>query len=356
MRTAIPVTVLCGSMATTAVYAQMGQGSIGGTVKDSRGAVIPGARVEVLSDATGVTQMTVTNGTGVFQVGALNPGEYTVNVSKDGFERTTTKSVTVAGVGVTNLDVALEVGRTSVVVNVSAQADLLSKDQSDVTTTVDHALVLSLPYPERSSLEASLLVPGVQGDSLQPGGISTENPGAYTSYVVPGASLIVGGAPPGTSSIVVDGSDVTQASYARTGVNLSGPLVQETTVIVTGLSARYGRTGGGVIVQSSAAGTRDYHGSVTYRHTDPYFNAFPDGGTVRSALHENYYGFYVGGPVWIPKIYPHRDKTFFYVGVEPARLNNTFGFRGIFPTPDELGGHLHNSLHRASERSTTSRR
>jgi hypothetical protein len=344
MRTAIPVTVLCGSMATTAVYAQTGQGSIGGTVKDPRGAVIPSARVEVLSDATGVTETTVTNSVGVFQVPSLNPGEYTVTVSKQGFERTTTRSVTVGGVGLTSIDVALEVGRTSEVVNVSAQADLLSKDQSDVTTTVDHALVLSLPYPERSSLEASLLVPGVQGDSLQPGGISTENPSAYTSYVVPGASLVVGGAPPGTSSIVVDGSDVTQASYARTGVNLSGPLVQETTVIVTGLSARYGRTGGGVIVQSSAAGTRAYHGSVTYRHTDPFFNAFPDGNTARSALHENYYGFYVGGPVWIPKIYPHRDKTFFYVGVEPARLNNSFGFRGIFPTPDELAGHLHNSL------------
>ena len=61
-------------------------------------------------------------------------------------------------------------------------------------------------------------------------------------------------------------------------------------------------------------------------------------------MHENYYGFYVGGPVWIPKIYPFKDKTFFYVGVEPARLQNSFGFRGIFPTPDELAGHLNNSL------------
>ena len=178
---------------------------------------------------------------------------------------------------------------------------------------------------------------------MQPGGISTENPGAYTSYVTPGAGIVIGGTPPGTSSIVVDGSDVTQPSLARTGVNLSGREV-ETTVITTGLSAKYGRTGGGVIVQSSMAGTSQYHGAITYSHTDPYFNAFPDGGTIPSALHENYYGFYVGGPVWIPGIYPRKDKTFFYVGVEPARLQNTFGFRGIFPTPDELAGHLQNSL------------
>lgn len=327
-----------------AVQAQTGQGSIGGTVHDPRGAVIPHADVEVSSDATGVRLSTVTNDEGVFRVLSLNPGEYSVNVSAPGFAQTTTKSVTVAGVGVTTLDIVLSVGKNTAVVTVNASADLLTKNESDVKTTIDHKIVANLPYPERSSLEAALLAPGIKGDTLQPGGISTENPNAYTSYVVPGASLVVGGAPPGTSSVVVDGSDVTQASYARTGVNLSGEEVQETTAIVTGLSAKYGRTGGGVIVQSSKAGTRDFHGSVTYRHTDPFFNAFPDGNTAPNALHENYYGFYVGGPVWIPKIYPHRDKTFFFVGVEPARMNNSFGFRGIFPTPDELGGHLHNSL------------
>ena len=341
---AVAITIVAILVLPVALRAQTGQGSIGGTVHDPHGDVIPHAVINVVSDATGLQQRTETNDEGAFQVPSLNPGEYTVNVSAPGFEQKTTKLVTVSGVGITTLDVSLQVGRNSAVVTVNANADLLTRNESDVTTTVDHKLVLDLPYPERSSLEASLLVPGVQGDTLQPGGISTENPNAYTSYVVPGASIVIGGAPPGTSSVVVDGSDVTQASYARTGVNLSGRDVQETTAIVTGLSAKYGRTGGGVIVQSSAAGTRDFHGAVTYRHTDPYFNAFPDGNTTPNALHENYYGFYVGGPVWIPKIYPHRDKTFFFVGVEPARMNNSFGFRGIFPTPAELAGHLHNSL------------
>ena len=341
---ALVALIFCGLLRPVAVHAQTGQGSIGGTVRDPHSAVVVGATVEVTSDATAVRETTLTNAAGTFQVLSLNPGEYTVTVVKPGFEQTTIKAVNVAGVGLTTLDVNLVVGKVNQVVTVTADADLLSDTESDVTTTVDHAIVQDLPYPERSSLEAALLVPGVEGDPLQPGGISTENPSAYTSYVTPGASIVIGGAPPGTSSIVVDGSDVTQASLARTGVNLSGHEVQETTVIVTGLSARYGRSGGGVIVQSSAPGTKDYHGAITYRHTDPYFNAFPDGNTAPNALHENYYGFYVGGPVWIPKIYPHRDRTFFFVGVEPARLQNSFGFRGIFPTADELAGRLHNSL------------
>jgi hypothetical protein len=331
-------------VSAVSISAQTGQGSIGGSVRDKSGSFLRGAEIDIVSEATGVHQTTVTNQDGLFQVQSLNPGLYTVVVQEQGFERMTTRSVNVSGVGTTPLDIVLSPGAVTESVTVNADADLLTKTESNVTTTVDHAIVQNLPYPERSSLEAALLVPGVEGDPLQPGGISTENPGAYTSYVTPGAGIVIGGTPPGTSSIVVDGSDVTQPSLARTGVNLSGRDVQETTVITTGLSAKYGRTGGGVIVQSSMAGTSQYHGAVTYSHTDPYFNAFPDGGTIPSALHENYYGFYVGGPVWIPKIYPHKDRTFFYVGVEPARLQNTFGFRGIFPTPDELAGHLQNSL------------
>jgi len=243
------------------------------------------------------------------------------------------------------VDGSLKVGSAEASITVTSQDSLLSKDTSDVITTVDHSLVESLPYPERSSLEAALLVPGVVGDPTAPGGIQPENPAITTGTVSPGANISIAGAPPGTSSIVVDGSDVTQGSYPRAGVNLSGHLVQETTVITGGLSAKYGRTAGGSIVQASRAGTSQYHGAITWRHTDPFFQAPPLGATrVPAHLHENFYGFYIGGPVWIPKLYNGRQKTFFYVGVEPARLSNVLGNRGAFFTPDDLAGHLNNTL------------
>jgi hypothetical protein len=338
------VLMMMGLFLGSTLQAQTAQGSIAGTVKDAKEALVQNAAVEVLNTATGVRQSTRTNSAGAFSVVSLNPGSYNVIVSKSGFEKSVTNAVTVSTAQLSTVDVTLTVGSQTATVTVTAQDSLLSKDDSNVTTTVDHAVVESLPYPERSSLEATLLVPGVNGDPLQPGGISTENPNAFTSYVLPGASIAIGGAPPGTSSILVDGSDVTQGSYARAGVNLSGKLVQETTVVVTGLAAKFGRTGGGVIVQSSASGTNGYHGAITYRHTDPFFNAYPDGSTAASALHQNYYGFYVGGPVRIPKIYDGRDKTFFFVGVEPARMKNSSGARGTFQTPAELTGYMHNSL------------
>ena len=331
-------------LAPLAVRAQTGQGAISGRVADAHDAVVPGAEVTISSVDTGVQNRTVTNNSGVYNVLALNPGTYKVEATAKGFKKSLVDNVIVGAAQVVATNIVLTVGGENTTVTVTSQDSLLTKDVSDVSTTVDHALVENLPYPERSSLGAVLLVPGVTGDPLQPGGVSTENPNAFTSYVTPGASITVGGAPPGTTSFLIDGSDATQASYARAGVNLSGRDVQETTVIVGGMSAKYGRTGAGVIIQTSRAGTSQYHGGVTWRHTDPFFNAYPLGGTLKSNQHENFYGFYVGGPVRIPKIYDGRNKTFFFVGVEPARMQNTLGVRGTFHTPAELAGHFHDSL------------
>jgi hypothetical protein len=336
--------LLLGTVLVGRLHAQTGQGAITGTVTDPQAAAVQDAVVEVVNSDSGVRLSTKTNQAGLFSVFSLNPGTYELAVTKPGFERTITSSIIVNAAQTATVNVSLSIGKETSSVTVTAQGALLSTDVPDVSTTVDHVIVEHLPYPERSSLEATLLVPGVNGDPLQPGGVTTENPNAYQTYVTPGASISVGGAAPGQTSLIVDGSDVTQGSFPRAGVNLSGDVVQEVTAITGGISAKYGRTGGGVIVQTSRPGTDQYHGAVSWRHTDPFFNAYPMGSSARSALHQNYYGFYFGGPVWIPKLYNGHKKTFFFVGVEPARMSNQYVFRGSFFTPDELAGNLNNSL------------
>ncbi|SNS41645.1 Carboxypeptidase regulatory-like domain-containing protein [Granulicella rosea] len=330
---------------TLSSLGQSGQGAITGRVIDGKGALVQKAVVEITNFDTKVSVTTKTNAQGFYSIGSLNPGPYTVTVTADGFQRSTVESITVGAAASVSIDVTLKIGSNDVSITVTAEEALLSKNTSDVTTTVDHSLVESLPYPERSSLEAALLVPGVVGDPVAAGGIDSENPGITAGAVTPGSNISIAGAPAGSSSIMVDGSDVTQASYSRAGVNLSGNMVQETTVITGGISAKYGRTGGGMIVQASRAGTNEYHGAITWRHSDPFFQAKQvSAAPIPPQLHENFYGFYVGGPVRIPKLYDGRSKTFFYVGVEPARLNNTINVRGTFLTPDDLAGHLNNTL------------
>lgn len=323
--------------------AQTAQGAINGQVTDSKGAVIPGAAVTIINTETNVTNKTTANNAGQYTFQGLNAGTYTVTVKRSGFKDLVVNDVIVSAGASVPVNAALQVGETSETVTVTADSELLSTT-SDVSTTVDHQLVQNLPYPERSSLEAVLLVPGVVGDTLNPGGIQSENPNAYTNYFSPGASIMIGGAQMGTTAIVVDGSDVTEASYPRAGVNLSGQVVRESSVIVAGASAAYGRTGGGVIVQASRAGTSQYHGGITYRHNDPWFNAYPLGTTAKNNAHETFFGGYFGGPVRIPKLYNGKDRTFFFVAYEPARLRSSLSFRGTFLTPAELSGQFHNSL------------
>ncbi len=330
-------------LAPMTVLAQSGQGSISGRITDASGAIIGGATVTILQAETGVSNTTKTNGSGLYSQQSLNPGTYTVTVSQQGFKELVTQKVTVSAAANVEVNGQLQLGGSSETIQVTATGDLLSTT-SDVSTTVDQKIVLNLPYPERSALEAVLLVPGVTGDTLNPGGISPENPNAFTNYFSPGASITVGGAPAGTTAIIVDGSDVTEASYPRAGLNLSNQVVQEMTVVVAGASAKYGRTGGGAIVQTTMSGTNTYHGGVTYRHTDPYLWAMTPGLSTKTNQHEHFFGAYLGGPVRIPRVYNGKDKTFFFVAVEPARLHSTQGAaRGTFLTPEQLAGQFHNS-------------
>lgn len=237
----------------------------------------------------------------------------------------------------------LKVGKVTTTVEVSAQAVMLNSSSSDVATTVGQDLLQDLPYTERNVLEAAMLVPGVRGDPNSPGQVFSENAGIYTANVAPGAATNMGGGMPGSASIMVDGSNVTQASIGRTAMTVSGSMAAEVTVITNGVPAKYGNTGGGVIIQGTRSGTNQYHGEVSWRHNDPAFNAQPLGNTIPNGQHQNFFGVYGGGPVWIPKVYNGKDRTFFYAGFEPARLFNSTSNPGTIPTPDELAGKFANA-------------
>jgi Carboxypeptidase regulatory-like domain/TonB dependent receptor len=323
--------------------AQTGQGTLTGTVTDATGSVTPGVSIKVVNAGTGVTVSTTTDAAGLYNIGALNPGEYQVVAEKTGFEKTDVQKVTVSASQTATVDIQMRVGTSSTTVTIAAVAPLINSSTPEQATSIEHQLVENLPYSERSSLSAAILVAGVTGNVFDPDQVDSENPGIYTGYIIPGASLRVGGALPGRSALLVDGSDVTQTSFPRAGTSVSAEMVQETTVITGAIPAQYGATQGGAIVQATRSGSNQYHGSFTWRHTDPALNAFPLGGTLPSLEHQNFFGGYAGGPVWIPKVYNGHNRTFFYVGVEPARLSNQISGTGRMPTPEELAGNFADS-------------
>jgi hypothetical protein len=208
------------------LHAQTAQGSIAGTVKDAREALVQGAAVEVLNTATGVRQSTRTNSVGAFSVVSLNPGTYNVVVSKSGFEKSVTSAVTVSTAQLSTVDVILTVGSQITTVTVTAQDSLLSKDDSNVTTTVGHAVVESLPYPERSSLEATLLVYQLTSKTLVQGtyqGLKgTHLIGAFTGqFNTPTVSTIASA----ISSNQYLGLQIAPNAY---GISQNGAVIKET--------------------------------------------------------------------------------------------------------------------------------
>jgi hypothetical protein len=323
--------------------AQSSLGQISGSVTDNSGSSIPGASVRARSIDTNVVSETVSTSDGIFNLLSLIPGRYEVTVEKAGFDKVVTTGVEVATSQTATVNTALKVGKVTATVEVVAQAAMLNSSSSEVATTVGRDLIHDLPFTERNSLEVAMLVPGVRGDPNSPGQVFSENAGIYTANVAPGAATNVAGGMPGATSIMVDGSNVTQASIGRTALTVSGPMVAEVTVITNGVPAKYGNTGGGVVIQSTRSGTNELHGQLSWRHNDPAFNAQPLGNTIPNGQHQNFFGVYAGGPVVIPHVYNGKDRTFFFAGYEPARLFNSTSTPGTIATPDELAGKYANA-------------
>ena len=336
--------VLTLGCSLAAALAQDSFGKITGTILDASGAAVAGATVRATNTSTNVATQTLTSSEGIYNILSLLPGEYRVEMVKGGFDTAVTNAVIVSAGQTTSVNGSLKVGGVATTVDVVASAGMLTTSSSDVATTVERSLVADLPLAERNSIESAMLVPGVRGDPNSPGQVVAENAGIYIGNISPGAATNIAGGMPGSTAIMIDGSNVTQASIGRTAASVSGDMVQEVTVVTNGVPAKYGNTGGGVIIQATRSGTNEFHGHFSWRHTDPALNAQPVGQSIPNAMHQNFFGGYFGGPVVIPKIYNGRNRTFVFGGFEPARLYNATTAYATIPTPEELAGNFQNSI------------
>ncbi len=335
----------------TTLSAQTNTGTITGQVIDANSAVVPGAIVSITNLETNATVTATTTDTGAYNVASLRPGQYKLTVEKEGFRSASIANLDVFTAQVTTANIRLDVGNASETVQVTAETPLVTPDSATLSNTVESKLLSDIPYPERSALGAIMLSAGVQGDPQYPGGIQSENPGIFTQANTPGGSLSISGGRPGSGSILVDGSDISLSGYPRTGVTFSGDTVREVTIQQNGLPAQYGRTGGGIINQSSRGGSNQFHTSFGWQHTDPALQARNTNSTFGPARHQNLFDLSVSGPVYLPrfgeggkKLYNGHDKTFFFVSVEPLRQSDQTFQRSRLPTPDELAGRFNNSL------------
>ncbi|WP_321472141.1 carboxypeptidase regulatory-like domain-containing protein [uncultured Paludibaculum sp.] len=317
------------------LFGQSNTGQITGQVFDGQRALVSGATVEIANSATSYTVKVTTNESGLFVAPSLQPGKYKVTVSAAGFQQAVLPEVEVLTARVSSVDVALNLGSVKEAVTVEAKAPLLSTDTAMVASTVESKLVQDMPQAERSTLGVILLVPGV---TSEPGGVGSETASAYTGYVQPNAGTAIGGGQPGTASVLVDGSDIAATTLPRPAMTFSRDTIQEVTVVSNGVPAQYGRTGGGVINQTTRSGSNELHGNAGWGHNDPFFNARQFASPQRGMKHQNFFNGVISGPVILPKIYNGRDKTFFLFNYEPARQSDLAWSLYRLPSPYELQG------------------
>jgi hypothetical protein len=307
--------------------AQTATGTLQGHVTDTSGAIVPEAKITIENEATGVPIALLTNSSGNFSRSYLLPGNYSVTAEKAGFAKYVTNHVRVDVDRSPNVDIQLKVGEISTTVEVTASGTLLSTTQATVSTVVDSKQFVDLPQNGRNPIGLARLVPGVQAQN-----------GAATPWISGGRN--------GTSEITVDGTSIilpeNNVSINTTGYMPVEDSVEELSVITNSLAAEYGRTGGGAINIATKGGSNALHGSAYDYLQNSVLNANSwsnnKNGAKKSPYQTNTFGFVLGGPVWIPKLYNGKNKTFFFFSEQSNRSRNTASQSGTVPIAPWLLG------------------
>src|SRR5271157_5348784 len=323
--------VLC-LCALTSLLAQTDRGVITGTVKDASGAVVPGAQVTAIQTSTNTSFRTNTTTSGDFTVPSLPVGNYQLRVVNAGFKTYLGNDIVVAAGATVELNVALEVGTTQQTVEVAANAQMLQTEAARVATEVSNRLVDQLPVFVNGAVRSPF--------DLSAGAAEVNSTGQYR----------VGGGKGGAYGMTLDGSTITTAGQldsngvSWTQINTpSLDALTEFSVVSGGLKAEMGHASGGTMSFVSKSGTNELHGDAYEFLRNQDLDAKGFYGATKPVYKQNDFGVTVGGPVWLPKVYHGKNKTFFFFSYEGFR--NRIGATPTpysIPPPEFYTGDLHN--------------
>lgn len=305
--------MLCIFLLAAPAIAQTVTSTIVGDVTDAQSAAVPEAVVVVKNVATGLTREVKTTEAGAYRVYPLSPSTYDVTVSKPGF-RPLTKRVTLEVAQTAKVDFQLEVGQLAETVTVEAAATVLQTQEASSGGLVTSADVARIPVNGRNYTTLIRLLPG----SSDQGGSQSQGTGLLS-----GTQLIsVNGQRRQDNNLTVDGVDNNFMMMNSPGLSPPMDSLQEFRV-ATNNSAEYGRSAGANVNMVIRSGTRDLHGSFyEYLRNDKldandFFANRQGRGKV--PFRQNQYGFHLGGPVVLPKVYNGRENTFFFFNWEGFR-------------------------------------
>ena len=280
---------------------------ISGEVTDPSGRLVQDAEISVRNDATGIHRETHSTNSGTYDVPAIDPGQYSIRVTKSGFRPVERRGLVLFVDTNTRVDFQLKVGGSSDTITVQGDASMLQRDSPEMVTQVTSEQYNDLPMlqqgRDRSPAAFIFLAPGVQGNYTVSG---AENTAATNQFTVNGSQMQV-------TEFFLDGAQVGQmrtvGSFNESAPNVEA--IREFKITTTLLPSEYGHSGPAAGIFSVRSGTNQLHGGVYEYIRNNYFDAKPWGTVIPTYTRLNDFGAFVGGPVMLPH-YNGRNRTFFF--------------------------------------------
>lgn len=301
------------------MFAQDSRGNVVGRVTDTTGAVVPGADVRIVNDATGVAASAKTNDAGAYALPYLIPGNYTLSSEMQGFKKFLRPGIQVRVNDNIEVNIQLQVGDTSESIEVTASTPLLSTVEASLGQVIDERRMLELPLFAGNAMDLVHLAPGtVNGTNLRlrkaafnnaPSQFSTDGSGNFQNeFQIDGVSNTFNG-----------------GNTARVAFSPPQTAIVEFKVQTSQFDAGIGHTLGSTVNVSTKSGTNEIHGEMHWWLRNAAFDAksiFQNrSGLSVPVYQDNRFGASAGGPVVLPKVYNGKNKTFWFFAYE----GNKFG-------------------------------
>lgn len=320
--------IVCLTAFALTGFAQTDRGTLTGTISDPSGAVIPGVSIEAKNVQTGATYQAGSSETGNYTLAQLPAGTYELSAQLSGFRKFVRTGIVVAVATVLRIDVTLQVGAAGESVTVEAASPLLKTESGEVGHNLTTEQVNNLPV---LTLSPSVGQASTLGNVRNPLQVLNLLPGASFAN---DNQLRVNGMPSATQAIRIEGQDATNGRHRQynQGVQASVEAIQEVAVQTSNYAAEFGQAGGGYFNYTMRSGTNQFHGGAFDYFVNEAFNAgtpFTDristgdigraGQHIRNRQRKNDYGFHIGGPIWLGKLYDGHGKSFFFFNFEQFR-------------------------------------
>jgi hypothetical protein len=328
-------TLLLAFLAVFPASAQNTVGEISGFIRDTGGGVLPGVDVRVAFPDIGVERSTQTNAAGFFLLASLPYGRANLTAELSGFQRFLRKDVKVEVNARMRMDITLQLGAVSEVMEVKAKEPFVSSSP-DVAHLISGEQTKELAIDGRSYMQLVTLVPGV-----------ARNEGSYesgTSFRADGQQI--NGLRKDFASLTLDGAENLDVGSNATQVhNVSIDSVEEFKVISNPYDAQYGKAGGAQINVVTKRGTKDFHGTAYDFSRDGRFDEKNLLTGKKDKLNLKDYGWNLGGPFAFRSSTAGNTRLFFFAGQEYKKLNSQVGLTQIVSVPSllERGGNFSNS-------------